>query len=119
MNPSQMIDQYIAHQDEWQSQQLTTFRKTVLSNDGASEAWKWNVPVFTVDGKPVCAMSTFKNHIKFNFFHGAMLPDRNHLFNSGLDSKQHRSINTSIDDQIDWKKVSQLVKEAIQYAKSV
>ena len=113
-----MIDQYIAVQDEWQSQQLVAFRKIVLSNNGASEAWKWNVPVFTVDGKLVCAMSTFKNHIKFNFFHGATLPDRNHLFNSGLDSKQHRSINTSIDDQIDWPKVEQLVDEAIAHAKS-
>ncbi|RYX79135.1 DUF1801 domain-containing protein [bacterium] len=119
MNPTETIDQYIVDQDEWQSKQLATFRKTILSNNDVSEAWKWNVPVFMVGGKLVCAMSTFKNHIKFNFFEGATLADRNHLFNSGLDSKQHRSINTSIDDQIDWPKLEQLIDEAIAHAKFV
>lgn len=117
MTTAETIDDYIAKQDTWQSEQLAEFRKLVLSDDAAQEAWKWSVPVFLVEGKLVCAMSTFKDHIKFNFFQGASLHDQAGLFNSGLDSKQHRSINTSTGEVIDWPKLQQLVDEAITYTK--
>lgn len=118
MNAAQTVDQYIATQDEWQAEQLNKFRTIVLSNTDASEGWKWNVPVFLTNGTLVCAMSTFKNHIKFNFFQGAQLVDRDGLFNDGLDSKQHRSINTPINGDIDWTKLQSLVDEAITHAKN-
>lgn len=117
MNASETIDDYIAQQDAWQSKQLTEFRKLVLSNDGVSETWKWNVPVFTSNGKMLCAMSTFKDHIKFNFFDGASLIDECGLFNSGLDSKNHRSINTTIGGSLDWSKLTLLITKAIAHTK--
>jgi hypothetical protein len=63
----------------------------------------------------VCAISGFKDHVKFNFFKGAYLPDRKGLFNSGLDSKEHRSINFAEDDKLDKSALKELIKAAVSY----
>lgn len=76
---------------------------------------KWGVPVFLKNKKLVCAMSTFKEHTKFNFFEGASLNDKNKLFNSGLDSKKHRSINLTEDEVINEENLKDLIKQAILF----
>jgi hypothetical protein len=117
MDASQKITEYIASLPTWQRNNLAGFRKliheVVLE---AEEAWKWSVPVFLVDGKLVCAMSTFIGHTKYNFFEGASLKDEHKLFNSGLDSKKHRSINLQKGQRIDKGKLRALIKEAVEQA---
>ena len=34
----------------------------------ATVAIKWGVPVYAVDGKRVCALAAFKDHVAINFF---------------------------------------------------
>jgi len=36
----------------------------------------------------VCAVGSFKDHVKVNFFKGASLDDPHGLFNAGLEAKQ-------------------------------
>ncbi len=36
----------------------------------ATETFKWNAPVYTVDGKNVFWISRFKNHFSLGFFNG-------------------------------------------------
>lgn len=89
-----------------------------LINEAApelTEDFKWSVPVWTHNGL-VCAISAFKDHVKINFLRGASLPIPQSMFNSGLDSKMHRSINYSKGDKLDKPAVAQLVKAAIAHS---
>ena len=56
------------------------------------EEWKWETPVWSHNGN-VLAFGAFKDHIKINFFKGALLDDPQGLFNAGLDAKKTRAID--------------------------
>ena len=112
------IDALITSLPEWQAENLRTFRALVHEVEpDIQEDWKWSVPVFLVKGKLVCAMSNFKEHTKYNFFEGAALSDPNKLFNSGLDSKQHRSLNLAEGQIINREHLAALIAEAVAYVK--
>lgn len=99
--------------NEWQTANLDMFRALIneLIPD-IQETIKWSVPVFLHKGKLVCAMSTFKNHTKYNFFRGSELDDIHNIFNSGLDSKHHRSINLTDGTTINRQHLSDLILQA-------
>ena len=44
----------------------------MASDSSIQEDWKWETPVFTANGN-VCAVGSFKESIKVNFFKGASL----------------------------------------------
>lgn len=118
-SPNEQIDRYIASLPDRQRDNLLHFRKLIHAFEPTiQEGWKWDVPVFLLNGKLVCAMSAFKEHIKFNFFEGAALKDTHKLFNSGLDSKRHRSINLSPGQVIPAQQIGDLVEEALGQARS-
>ena len=114
---SKQIDDFIAVQPDWQKDNLLMFRKLVSqASDQVEEAWKWDVPVFLCGGRMVCAMSTFKDHTKFNFFDGAALNDPHGTFNSGQDSKRHRSINLRAGEVVRENHLQELIQAAIDHA---
>lgn len=112
------VDQYIESQADWQQANLNMFRELLheVAAD-VEEGWKWDVPVFLINNKLITAMSVFKEHTKFNFFSGAKLDDQHKLFNSGLDSKQHRSINLREGEIINQNNLRELILEAIERQK--
>lgn len=113
MTDEQKIDEYIDAQSSWQKDNLIAFRALVHEViPDAQEAWKWMVPVFLVNKKLVCAMSTFKDHTKFNFFEGASLSDEHKVFNNGFDSKKHRSIDMSEGDTFQKEGITSLLAQA-------
>lgn len=114
MTSSQQIDDYLKDLPDWQKKYLENFRKLVhkVSPD-VKEDMKWSVPVFSTNKKMICAMSAFKEHVKFNFFEGASLKDKHKLFNNGFDSKKHRSIDLHEGDTPDEKKFADLLTEAL------
>ncbi|MDQ6747345.1 MAG: DUF1801 domain-containing protein [Candidatus Dormibacteraeota bacterium] len=113
------IDAFIAALPPWQRDNLTRFRDDVRRVAPSSEeGWKWDVPVFLVGGRPVCAMSAFAKHTKYNFFAGASLADPDHLFNSGLDSKRSRSINLAEGEIPDAAALARLLTEAFTAAEA-
>lgn len=115
---TQDVDSYLANQIGWQAYNLVTFRKLVHDIEPTiKEEWKWSVPCFTMGGKVVMAMATFKDFTKFNFFEGALLSDTHHLFNSGLDSKKQHSINLYEGEHIPADHLRNLIEEAITLAK--
>lgn len=114
MDAVKQIDEYIENQIEWQKNNLKKFRKLIHeSSSEIREEWKWSVPVFYLKNKMIAAISSFKDHTKFNFFEGYSLKDSNKLFNGGFDSKKHRSVNLNEGEKIDDKKLSELIREAI------
>lgn len=119
MTPTEQIDDYLAGLDGWQRARLEAFRTAVhAAAPDVEEAWKWDVPVFLVEGRLVCAMSTFRHHVKYNFFAGAELPDPTGIFNSGLESKRSRSVNLGEVDTLDAAALTQLLGAAVAQARS-
>jgi hypothetical protein len=111
------IDAFIAALPQWQRDNLSRFRGAVHRvAPSVEEGWKWDVPVFLVNGRLVCAMSAFAKHTKYNFFDGATLADPDHLFNGGLESKRSRSIDLGEGDTLDAVAQDRLLTEAFAVA---
>jgi hypothetical protein len=114
---SEQVDSYIAGVPGWQRENLTRFREAVRRiAPNVEEGWKWDVPVFVLNGHMVCAMSGFAKHTKYNFFDGAALADPDQLFNSGLESKKSRSINLAEGERVAPAALDGLLTEAFAVA---
>jgi hypothetical protein len=88
-------DEYLASLPEWQNGNLALFRSLIHEvAPSVTEDFKWNVPVFLINGKAIFAMAAFKSHTKYNFMaNGALIDDSKKLFNNGFDSKKSRGID--------------------------
>ncbi len=112
MCPAKNFNEMVASTNDWRGELLLKLHKTISSADpDLEEGWKWGVPVWSKNGL-VCAISAFKDHVKINFFKGAQIHDQSH-FNSGLDSKDHRSINFGVGDTADKAIIQELVRQAV------
>lgn len=112
MNSKDKILAFINSFDDWRGERLNELRDLINTFD-LKEDYKWNVPVWS-GRKLVCAISGHKEHVKINFFNGAHLPTQKY-FNSGLDSKDHRSINMDKTYKLDVVVITQLLDEAMAY----
>lgn len=110
------IDEYLDSLPEWKRNNLVLFRKAVHEVEPSiTEDWKWNVPVFMLNGKTHFAMSSFKEHTKFNFMaNGAILDDKKKLFNNGMDSKKSRAIDMREGQAINIDDLKDLIKLSVE-----
>ena len=94
---------------------MAHLRKVITVTDSKlTEEFKWNTAVWSAKGN-VCALGAFKDHIKINFFKGALLPDPHHLFNSGLEAKASRSIDLYEGDAVNESHLKALVRAAVNH----
>jgi hypothetical protein len=109
------INQYLESLPEWQKINLEIFRKAIHeASPSVIEDWKWNAPVFLINGKVHFAMSAFKAHTKYNFIlNGALIDDPEKLFNNGIDSKKSRGIDLREDQAINEAGLKALVETSI------
>lgn len=109
------VDSYIASLPDWQRANLEFFRAVIHEVDPEIvEDFKWNVPVFLHNGKMYFAMSAFKAHTKFNFIgNGALLKDKNKLFNNGFDSKKSRAIDLRERENVSEDGLKALIAESV------
>ena len=115
MNASEQIDQYIAGISDWRGEMLARIRQLVLESDvDIAEEWKWGSPVWSHNGL-VCSASAFKDHVKINFFQGAVLADPDKLFNAGLEAKKTRAIDFHEGDSINESALKELVRRAVAH----
>ena len=113
MNPSDQIDQQIADAAGWRGERLATLRQLIHEADpDIREEWKWNTAVFSHNGM-VCALGSFKDHVKVNFFKGAALEDPHGLINAGQEAKTTRAVDVFEGDALDEPKWIDLFKEAV------
>jgi hypothetical protein len=115
MSLSDNITTYINSFEDWRGERLRELRQVI--NETApelTEDFKWSVPVWTHNGL-VVAISAFKDHVKINFLKGASLDVPQSMFNSGLDSKMHRSINYKQGDKIDKPALQKLIQAAVAH----
>ncbi len=113
LTPSQHIDKAIQDLPDWRGKLMTRLRKLIhVVAPEITEDWKWDTPIFACKGN-VVAIGAFKEHIKFNFFKGASLPDPNGLFNAGLEAKTSRGIDIHEGDKIDEEALKDLIIAAV------
>lgn len=108
-------DQYLESLPEWQQANLTLFRNLIHEvAPSATEDFKWNVPVFLINGKTVFAMAAFKAHTKYNFMvNGALIDDSKKLFNNGFESKKSRNIDIHEGQTINKEDLKSLIKASV------
>jgi hypothetical protein len=116
MNPSERIDQLIAELTDWRGTTLARIRKIILAADPEIiEEWKWmGSPVWSRDGM-IAVGNAHKDKVKLTFSHGAKLPDRDKLFNAGLEAKVWRAIDVFEGDKIDERALKSLVRAAVDF----
>ena len=111
--PTVQIDRYIAGLPDWRGKRIEHLCKLILdATPDMVEEWKWNTPVWSANGS-VVAVGAFKDHVKINFFKGALLRDSNKLFNAGLDAKTSRAIDLFQHDGIDEAALKDLIQAAV------
>ena len=114
-SPSQLITNLIAELTDWRGAQFARLRTLVTAAaPELTEAWKWGTGVWTMKGN-VIAIGAFKDHLKLNFFKGALLEDSNGLFNAGLEAKTTRGIDLFEGDKIDEAALAELIREAVEF----
>ncbi len=114
---NERVTQYIDSVGDWRGDLLKELREVINSSvPSLVEDFKWGVPVWS-NGKLVCAISAFKDHVKINFFKGVNLADPQKLFNNGLDSKEHRSIDFTEGDKLNMPGMIDLIKAAADFKK--
>ena len=113
MDATAQIDAYVGQLVGWQRDAVIRLRRIIHDAEpGIPEEWKWGTPVFSRKGT-ICAIGTFKDHVKINFFKGASLEDPRRLFNAGLDAKASRAIDLDEGDEIDEPGLIELIRAAV------
>ncbi|MBC8757335.1 YdeI/OmpD-associated family protein [Kordia sp. YSTF-M3] len=112
------VDEYIADFPEWE-EKLRLLRSIVLKNPSIKETIKWNIPVFTVDGKNILGLSAFKSHVGLWFFQGALLKDEAKVLVNAQEGKTQamRHWKFTALDAIPEALVKVYIDEAVQYQK--
>ncbi|MBK7707661.1 MAG: YdeI/OmpD-associated family protein [Acidobacteria bacterium] len=81
MANAKSADEFFERTHRWGAE-LRTLREAVLST-GLVETVKWGHPVYTLDGKNVVGLGSFKSYFGLWFFQGALLTDpANRLINA-------------------------------------
>jgi hypothetical protein len=113
MNPSEIIDRYIAGLADWRGTMLADLRRIIRDADPEiTEEWKWmGSPVWSHDGL-ISVANAHKDKVKLTFAQGANLPDPDKLFNAGLEGNRWRAIDLHEGDRIDERALRGMVRAA-------
>jgi len=113
MSASELIDNRIAELDDWRGKAMSQLRRIIHeAAPDIVEEWKWDTPVFSQNGNVVAA-GAFQDHVKLNFFKGALLEDPQRVFNAGLEAKTTRAIDIYEGDKINEAALKDLVRSAV------
>jgi len=116
MNPSELIDKYIAGLTDWRGKMLADLRKIIYDADPEIiEEWKWmGSPCWSHHGL-ICVANAHQDKVKLTFSQGASLPDPDKLFNAGLEGNRWRAIDLYEGDKIKELSLKILIKSAVAH----
>lgn len=100
--------------------ELETLRQLLLESE-LTEDVKWSVPCYTLNNKNVVILTAFKDYACLSFFKGALMKDKEGLFEKhGESSQVFRLLKFTSPDQIVKQKkvIATYLKEAIEIEKS-
>ena len=116
MNPSKLIDKYIADLADWRGKMLAILRNIIHDADPEIlEEWKWmGSPCWSHDGLILVA-NAHKDKVKLTFSQGASLPDPDKIFNAGLEGNKWRAIDIYEDDRINERALKNIIRAAVSH----
>jgi len=122
---SQQIGAIISESNDWRGKRLSQLRAMIKKvNPSIIEEVKWKktsnplgVPVWSHDGI-ICIGNILKNAVRLTFPKGAQIKDPKKLFNTRLDSKTVRAIDSHEDDTVDEGALRAIILEAEALNKS-
>jgi len=116
MNPSELIDKYIADLTDWRGKILANLRKILHDADPEIiEEWKWMGSPCWSHGGLITVANAHKDKVKLTFNQGASLPDPDKLFNAGLEGNKWRAIDFHEGDRINERALKNLIHAAVAY----
>jgi uncharacterized protein YdeI (YjbR/CyaY-like superfamily) len=100
------------------NQEILVKLREILNSTELDETIKWGAPTYTIDGKNVIGMGSFKSYAGLWFFNGVFLKDNSKVLVSADDkTKALRQWRFTSADEIDEKLVKSYVLEAIENQK--
>ncbi len=117
MTKEEKLSRFFSKETPWKSQ-IAQLRALLISSE-LTEDWKWNYPTYTLEGKNVIAISSFKDHYGLWFFQGVFLKDTHSLLRNAQEGKTKamRSLSLTADDPFNLGIIEHYVNEAIQNSK--
>lgn len=101
--------------NEHHSKQLSVLRESILSC-GLEETFKWAFPTYTLKGKNVVAIGSFKDHFAIWFFQGVFLVDTAKMLSNAQEGKTKamRHWKFTPTDKLEVDLIKTYVLEAIE-----
>ena len=118
MKRYESVDEYVAGQDQWK-EAIVKLREIAVST-GMEETVKWGAPAYTVGGKIVVGLGSFKSYVGLWFWQGVFLKDEKKVLinaQEGVTKALRQWRFDSIDD-IDAELVKAYMMEAIDNQKA-
>ena len=108
----QPVETYI--QDSSHRELLSKLRTVIGGFSTLSEEYKWNMPVYTINGKDVCYLKDTNNGVNIGFTKAQQLTDSNQLLEGTGKDMRHIKV-TSIDEYESKKEeIVSLIEQAIR-----
>ena len=117
MDKSEKLEAFFSEEHQFKYS-VGRLRNIVLKS-GLEETFKWNFPTYTLDNKNVVAIGKFKNHFGIWFFNGYLLSDSHRVLENAQEGKTKAMRHWKFynENEIDEKKISQYLSEAIKNQK--
>jgi len=118
MNDQQKIEAYIQkHADK--KDLLQKLRAIALATE-MQETLKWGIPTYTIRGKNVAGIASFKEYAGIWFFQGALLKDEHQLLVNAQEGKTQamRQLRFTSVEEIDGQLLKAYLEEAVANEKA-
>lgn len=111
------VDEFLESETLWKKE-LTSLRK-ILKKTELVETIKWGIPVYTIGGKNVVGIVSFKSYFGIWFYQGVFLKDKSKkLINAQQGrTKAMRQWRMTSGEDIDEPRLLQYIEEAIRNQK--
>lgn len=118
MEMARSVDEFIIKNEQWQ-EELIHLRQLLVSSE-MEETVKWGFPVYTVDGKNVVGLGSFKSYFGLWFNQGVFLKDKKKkLINANkAETAGMRQWRFNSFDEMDDDLIKAYIQEAIENQKA-
>ena len=114
MKRNKTIDEYLASVEHFREEVIRL--REIMLQSGLEETIKWGIPVYTLEGKNIVGISSFKTYFGMWFYQGVFLRDPAGVLMNAQEgvTKGMRQWRLTSMEEIDEELIMQYIQEAIQ-----